>query len=520
VIVTDEHEQDRAGEREGATDASAEQLAACTLAAVDEQAWRYGVRPGQRVSEATTYVGGLEILRISRAQIRGALGKVAEVALAHGTTAAIGLGAGEEIRLSSPIVSYPGGSGAGPADTVWLDVSGCARLVGGEDVLREELADRVGELGFATRIAVADGPRIAQAVARWGRGELIVPTGRGASALESLPIAALPLEPELLGWLGKLGILHIADLGRLDRAQLAARLGPQARDLLAWIAGRDEVPLRPYEPPRHVTERMSFEHEIEGVEPLMFVMSSLVSRASLRLEARGEATSQVRLELGYDRAIARLRDLEPTVELELELPVPLSASAEILRAARAKLESFELGAPVRSVALRLDGLSEAPRRQLDLSRGSRADPQALSTLLAELSAWIGTGRIGVLRAVDSHRPEAQSPLVPIDPTRRLQPVAAPRVIVPTRLLPQPLLVGKLEPGGLISVDRDLFVLDRLRLTGRIDRIEWWTSEPLSRDYAQAWLHTAGRDGQPHEHGRAWVYVDRRTGAGALHGWFE
>jgi protein ImuB len=126
----------------------------------------------------------------------------------------------------------------------------------------------------------------------------------------------------------------------------------------------------------------------------------------------------------------------------------------------------------------------------------------------------------VLHVADSHRPEAQSLLLPVALGGRRGDSDATSVHEPTRLLTQPLYIGKLEPGQLLSIDRDLFVVDRLRLHARIDRVEWWTSDPVSRDYAHAWLHTAGRDDSSHEHGEAWVFVDRATRRGYLHGWFE
>lgn len=523
------------GDGETASSGRSANLATCTLAAVNEQAWRYGVRPGQSVAEAATFVGGLRIRRLARTDIDAALGQIAEVALSYGRTAATRLeqaktvSAIEQASMLPRPVCYPGGAGAGPADTVWLDITGCTRLLGGEDLLCEDLRERIKELGYCARIAIADGPRIAQAVARWGRGELSIPVGRGAEALASLPLAALPLSAELLGWLGKLGIMHLGDLARLERARLAARLGPRAQDLLLLLGGTDDVPLVPYEPPRVIQEEVSFEHEVDGTEPLLFALGSLVSHAAVRLQARGEAASRVLVELEYDRSIARLRNIEQdSIQEEIELPVPLGFAEELLRTVRAKLEQLELGAPVRRVRLALDGLGPAVHRQLDLSRQTSLNPHALPTLLAELSAWLGPGRVGTLRWADSHRPEAKSVLVPVDPLRKPSATVPARPAgpvwlqapEPTRLLTLPSYLGKLKAGELVSVDSGWFIIDRLRLDMRLDRVEWWTSEPLSRDYARAWLHTGAADHSASEYSEAWVFVDRTTGRGFLHGWFE
>ena len=240
------------------------------LDAIDRKAWRFGARPGQTASQASAYVAGLQIFRISQARILETLGAVAEIALAFGVTSALALKIErgqlplrDEAEAAS--LRYPLGAGAGPHDTVWLDVSGCSKLVGGDDVLADELCERVAELGHRVRVSIADGPRIAQASLDGAMHKTSSPNrDEGDASLLPLPVASLPLESNLITWLGKLGILRIDDLTRLDRSRLSHRLGVRARDLLEVIAGRDDVPLVAYHPPRKIVESSSFEHEIES----------------------------------------------------------------------------------------------------------------------------------------------------------------------------------------------------------------------------------------------------------------
>ena len=142
------------------------------LDAVDSLAWRYGARPGQSAAEAMAFVGNLHVVRLPLADVAHALASVAELALSYGTVASIADGTsisdGTATR-DDRRRTYPGGGGAGPFDTVWLDVTGCARLVGGEDLLCAELSERVAALGHRSRVAVAPGPRIGRAVACWHR---------------------------------------------------------------------------------------------------------------------------------------------------------------------------------------------------------------------------------------------------------------------------------------------------------------------------------------------------------------
>ncbi|MCA9620298.1 MAG: DNA polymerase Y family protein [Myxococcales bacterium] len=516
-----------------------------TLDAVDARAFQYGARPGQTAAQATAFVGKLQVVRLPRSRLRQALVSIAESVLDLGMTAALELEPEAGRLYATSTIRYPLGAGAGPEDTVWLDVSGCARLVGGEDLLADELRERARAHGHRSRVAIADGPRIARAIARWSvRSELVAPAGQGAAALRPLPIAALPLDDKLAQWLLKLGLLRIEDLAQLDRARLAHRLGPRARDLLALVNGEDDLPLRAYEPPRRIVETAAFDQALDGTEPLLFVLRGLVARAASRLAARGQAAGLASLRLGFDASILSLRRFDseaddgsepnPFHELALELPVPLAKEDDLLRAFHAKIEGLTLDAPVLSVGLTLDGLTEKAEHQLDLHRKHGADPDALPTLLAELGAWLGPDRVGMLSLLDSHRPEVRSRLVAVTPSV-MSSCAAPthpdgdQVLAPSRLLPRPIALGKLTEGSLIPTGRELFLVDRLQHLARLDRVEWWSPSPLCRDYALAWIHHGPISSGPRrlherpeerEHALALVYLDRLDGQGYLQGWFD
>ncbi|MFP6683381.1 MAG: DNA polymerase Y family protein [Polyangiaceae bacterium] len=574
-----------------------------TLDAVDPLAWRYGARPGQTTIEANAFVSRLKVVRVPATRIEQALSAVAELATAFGTTAAIRLddtaldsqGNAKRMRRGTSArrtQSYPAGMAAGPSDTVWLDVTGCARLQGGEDLLCAELGQRVAKLGHVARVAIANGPRIAQAVARWCGDEVVVPPQGGCRAMSALPIAALPISSAVMSWFGKLGLLRVDDLAGLDRARLAHRLGPQAQDLLDLIGGRDPLPLTAYHAPRQIRESACFDEPIDATQPLMFVLRGLVSRAVARLNARGEACGLAKLDLTLDGGVIAIRDVKSAAageyaqgpnsrprfgandanqgrtQIAQHFPTPLHNEAEIIRALHAKLERARFAAPITSLTLTLDALCESQHTQLNLSSDPQerlVDPQALAGLLAELSGWVGKERVGVLSIGNSHRPEAQSRLVPATPravarNRRRHGIHRPTTpqltlhgrqlvlagLVPTRLLPSPIPVGPLRHGSLLQAHHHLYNIDQLRMTNRIDGAHWWSSHPVRRDYAHAWLHSDRGDERrdlnderraqrrndacgsvvpaqyatPQQYSEAWVFVDRSSRRAYLHGWFE
>ncbi|MBM4374065.1 MAG: DNA polymerase Y family protein [Deltaproteobacteria bacterium] len=523
------------------------------LDAVNELAWQRGARPGQTVTAASAYVGRLEVMRLTTRALDAALASIAEIALAFAPLVSL------ELDRSSPepFVRYPAGAGAGPRDTVWLDVTGCARMLGGEDILCAELRARLGELGHHARVAVADGPRLAQALARWGGLESVASRGASGGPLAELPIACLPLDASIVAWLGEVGLWNVGELASVPRSRLAHRLGPRAQDVLELIAGRDEIPLRPYEPPRRVVEHIGFDEPLERQEPLLFVVRGMVARAVARLAARGEACGKVTLELHHDRAALALAEREgrripPLVSVDPGLPIALAREDDLVRALRTRLEKLELVAPIGAVSLVLDDLTRRSEAQLDLSNLAAVSPDAFPTLLAELCAAVGPERVGVLEVKDSHRPEARSVLVPAPYDRNGEPrglgprkrrstsrvASAPSELPPpqqgveegassslhltrepTRLLPEPLCIGQLRPGGLVAAGPLVYLVDHLRLSSRLDGVEWWSANPISRDYARVRLH-ATFQGRRAEHAEAWIYMERSTGRAFLHGWFE
>ncbi|WP_234023578.1 Y-family DNA polymerase [Sorangium cellulosum] len=574
------------------------QAPAAVIDLVDDEARRYGVRPGQKVVEAAALVAHLAIHRVTFAEIDAALGRVAEVALGLGATASIQLG--EQGAASRGGAARAGASragrggerapgaarspwGDGPYDTVWLDITGASHLVGGEEALLDELGERVAALGHRARLAIADGPRLAQAIARFGahadggRGDeaRIAAPGKGAQAIGPLPVQALPVEREVASFLVRLGVLRVEDLARLPRAQVAARLGPRTADVMELLAGRDPVPLLPFEVPRLIEEEVLFDDPVENAESLLFVLRGMTSRIASRLAARGEACGRLNVAIAYDRSIARLRlgeregdgegdgsaaELEddergPSLRFHVDMPVPLSDAGDLLRPLKAKLERIELAAPAVGVHLIASRIARARRVQLDLSRDRSVDPDSLPALLAELSAEIGAERVGVLEIADAHRPEARSRLAPVEdealaprPSRTARAArqaaaeqgAAARggeeapAPEPSRLLAQPIPLGRVGRGAIVAVDRHLYAIERLCFVMRLDAVEWWTPAPASRDYARAWLVSGSpsgrarpgelrppRDGASASScGEAWIYVDRATGEAFLQGWCE
>lgn len=472
---------------------------ASRLGAVTARARRCGVFPGQRVAEARTLVADLDVRRVDPTELDAALGRIAEMAIAFG-----------------PVVSFES------PDTVWVDVTGTAHLVGGEEALVSQLCERVRSLGHRVRGAIASGPSVAQALARYSPvPQTVVPLGNDVQAFGPLPVRALPLDDDALAWLLRLGVVTVADLGRLPRGPLTNRLGPLAARVVPLLSGEDSFALSPYHPPSALSETIEWaDAPIEGNEPLLFALRGLLARLGARLEGRGEATRAVVITLRLDREVNGERELQ----LSVPLAAPLAHAADLMRTLRPKLEALSCPAPLCALTVDASELARAPRPQLALDGRTQA-PEDIGVVLAELSTELGEARVGVLAPSNSHLPEectrlvapslAEAPskagpaaalLLWGDETRGVEP--------PTRLLPKPAPVrGKLVEGGMVSINDTPFRVQHLEPLERLENVNWWTDASTSRDYARAWL--VGSQGGA----EAWLMRDRRKGGLYVHGWY-
>lgn len=507
-----------------ATEAKANEPIPATseLAAVDDAAARFGVRVGQTVAEAHAFVAKLVVREVTREQVLARLGEIAEVALGFGPT----------VSIESP-------------DTVWVDVTGAAHLAGGEGALALELAARVRALGHAVRVAISDGPRLSQSFARWGcvgrEGVLVVPSAETITRVAALPVRALPIPADRAAWLLQLGVITVGDLARLPRASTASRLGEEATKVLDLAEGKDDSPLLPYVPKAIPQEETCWDDPVDGIEPLLFVLRGLVARLGARLEGRGEAVQALSLCLLHDRASARLANVSPTTTLSFEFAAPLYRPEELFRVVASRLGSTKLVAPTIGLRLEARAITRALALQLSLSRyaaglggNSSTGPETLPVLLAELNADLGKDKVGVLRIESTHRPERKSRLSPVTPallgnpglkkarTKKMEP---PVVSVqddreeaghtPVRLLPRAIpFEAPLRRGVTVSLDHRLYTVETITFERRLEAVEWWTREPVSRDYLRVWLR--GQSGGL----EVAVYVDRETGRRILHGFYD
>ena len=402
----------------------------------------------------------------------------------------------------------PDSFGAG-AGGLWLEITGAAHLFGGEAELLADLSARLGALGYAHRLGVADTPGAAWAAARFQpplqASIAAVPPDGAEAALAPLSVAALRLAPKVTEGLFRLGLRHIVQLGRRPRGPLAARFGGALLDRLDQAFGRRSETIEPGRPPPDHQTRIAFAEPITHRNGIEAALDRLIETLCGQLAAARVGARRIRL-AGYrvDGGVA---------EVTVGTGRAMRAAAHLRRLFEQKLDDFDPGFGVDALVLAATVADPLAPTQSSLTGDGGAE--ALAFLIDRLGNRLGPGRVHRLAPAPRHPPEhAQSRLAAIDaapsPTNEetADEPASPR---PLQLLATP------EPIEVVAPVPDrppvMFTWRRRRhrvtLADGPERIapEWWLEDPAAlwsgqvrlRDYYRVedtegrrfWLFRAG-----------------------------
>lgn len=341
----------------------------------------------------------------------------------------------------TPLVALDG------TDGLFLDVTGCAHLFGGEEALLDGMLASFFEQGFRTRAALGPTPGAAWAAARFSLPGKILQEGEERSFLENLPLFVLRLGPETIASLESVGLRTVGSILAAPRAPLARRFGAMLLLRLDQALGEVEEAVSPRLPvpvlsvERHLAEPIGLVEDIERLVPML-------ARSLKRdLERRGEGARLFELLLfRVDGAVSRIA---------ARASLPLREPALVYRLFRERLAAL--------------GAALEPGYGFDLVRLSAFETAALDTLQADLDGKAAVadedvalfsdrvrarlGRTAMLTPllVESHLPERAASFVPADgePPTKKAPAAARKNVdfSPSRRAPErPLrLLSRPEP---------------------------------------------------------------------------
>jgi protein ImuB len=322
-------------------------------------------------------------------------------------------------RRYSPWTAAIGAYGPG----LWLDVTGCAHLFGGEESLCRAVVADLARAGFTARAGLAGTPGAAYALARYGRNGLpaqsataspvIALAGGEADALAPLPVAALRLDAAVVEGLGALGLRRIGDLYPLaadaaGRASLARRFPAELLGRLDAAFGQMFEPISPALPrARHLTRFMAPE-PVHDPQVVARIMGRLVAGLALMLAREGLGAR--RLAFSAFRADGRRS------RVVVGTARPVADTKTLVRLLGFQLGRLDLGPGADGFVLEAPAVEplRAVQGQLgpEAITGAPSDAETehqLAPLVEKLAARLGNDRIGRLALRPNHLPErAQS----------------------------------------------------------------------------------------------------------------
>lgn len=201
---------------------------------------------------------------------------------------------------------------------------------------------------------------------------------------------------QILKILHKWGIHTLGDLGKLDGEELAARLGPEARELWQRATGRSARVLDLVRPRELLGENFEFEHEIETIEPLLFILRRLLQQLSVRLQGIYLVANELTLRLGFAN--------KEEYQRCFKIPQPTDDVELLFRMLHTHLESFQSDQPIVAVSLLVQP-ARAARQQFGLFETALRDPNQLYETLARLTGLLGSERVGTPLMEETHRPD-------------------------------------------------------------------------------------------------------------------
>lgn len=443
------------------------------VAALDERAEALRLKPGMGIADARAMHPAIDIVE---ADPQGDLRLLESLA--------------DWCDRYTPLVALDG------IDGLFLDITGCTHLFGGEHAMLDEILARFFHQGFDVRAGIASTAGAAWAAARFRR-RCIVEIGGEEALLAPLPLAALRIDPEIRSSLESVGLRTIGAILAAPRAPLVRRFGVALLLRIDQALGRQDeavsprLPVAPLSVERHLAEPVILTDDIER---LVFLLATALKTD---LERRGEGARVVALLLfRVDGVVTRLavgtsRSMrEPRLILKL-FQEKLAAVGEDFDAGY----GFDL--------IRLAVLATAPfdLRQGDLADESEDSAENLAVFADRIRARLGDNAVLKPVAIESHLPERAIAAIPYweeapqrtsPPKKPARPKELPSTTPfqperPIRLFqaPEPVEVPASEiPDGPPRQFRWRRALYRVAKVEGPERVaaEWWRKEEPTRDY--------------------------------------
>ena len=304
-------------------------------------------------------------------------------------------------RRWCPLVALSG------EDGLFLDITGTAHLFGGEARMARGIVRLLARAGFTARIAVADTPGAAWALARYVP-HICAPAAH-FDAIAPLPTAALRLDARAIDLLKRLGGDTVGQLAALPRAPLARRFGGNLIARLDQASGRLPEPLDPIIPPEAIVVTQRFAEPIATADAIEHWLRDLMPRLVTALAQAGQGARAI--ELVADRI-----DGVPQ-RLRIGLARPTRDTAHLLRLTLRRIEEIAPGYGIDALTLHVRRADPLGAQAFTETLEDRAPD--LAPLIDTLANRIGPDQLWRTTPHESDVPERSVLAVaPLDPPPR------------------------------------------------------------------------------------------------------
>lgn len=290
-------------------------------------------------------------------------------------------------------------------DGIWLDVSGCTHLFGGEASLCRDILKHLNRLQITARIGLADTAGAAWALSHFGKKPFnIADINQISQALAPLPPESLRLNEDIALLLRRFGLKSCGDLFDLPRAAVARRfshkdLGEAVLKRLDQALGKEEEPITPISPSPHYRTKINLPEPISTREAIENCLSSL--SASLITILNEDQLGARALSFHCFRVDGT------TTRISISLSAPSRSLPHMERLFAEKLQLIDPGFGIEMLCLNADTTEPLTATQSNLHEDIHTDwaHKRLDELIDRYKNRFGPANIRQLYSHHSHIPE-------------------------------------------------------------------------------------------------------------------
>jgi len=354
----------------------AKQNNALQIFALDDAAARFGLEVGLPLANARAICPQLQVFDADEVADINALNAIADWC-----------------DRFTPLVALDSSHG------LFLDITGCVHLFGGEAAMMRLMCDALTAQGFAVSAAIAGTAVCARTMTRHVHGR-IIRDGEEADAVRPLPVSALGADEAVVTGLRRAGLKTIGDVTGRARHEITARFGADFTTLLEQALGQGDAPISPRKPlPDYIVEKR-FAEPVATDTVIAATLSGLAGMLIAAMAQQGKGAR--RLEARFFRTDGAVR----TIMVDTGQPV---TRAEVIdRLFRERLSALsdplDPGFGFDLIRLCSSRTEIVVQQQRDLDANVH-DNDELAALIDRIAARIGGRRVVVHLPQDTHIPE-------------------------------------------------------------------------------------------------------------------